>query len=149
MRLSPLRRLLRGTEPVQQITTSVLIASCLALQLGGTVHLAVVEHELCGEHGEAIDVAGSGHTHGRGAAETSGEDEAPSPSHESESTSDGEAHDHCPLAEDRNGRALVVQAASSGPCCESITLGNPAPAAHWSLSPSALRLLAPKTSPPA
>ena len=128
-----------------------MIAICVALQLASTLHLMVVEHELCFEHGEAVDVAGahSHHDHGDGhgglpAIQRSDEAAATSRDGANEAAS----HEHCPLIEDRASRALVVPAAfetASAPLLLAVVF---APAAPWSLSPSALRLLAPKTSPP-
>lgn len=153
VRLTPLRRVLSGGKPAQQLMTSTLVGACLALQLAGTVHLAVVDHELCADHGVAVDVAEGAHGHGHadrpGQVETRGEPEARSDADRSGSAPAGADHDHCPLAENRSARALVVQAAAVGPRCATIAPDAHVQLAVVALSPSALRLLAPKTSPPA
>lgn len=148
MRLHAIRRLLRGRKPAQQVSTSVLIASCLALQLSGTLHLAVVEHELCVDHGAAVDVE-AGHHHGHAHAGEAGaravDEVAPAPA---PTTRGGESHDHCPVTADRNGYALDVLAAPEGPRSAELRAVEPVFAALWTVSTSELRLLAPKTSPP-
>jgi len=141
--------MLRGTAISQQLASAGLIATCLALQLAGTLHLMVVEHELCFEHGEAVDVAGSAH-HDHGGRVPAGTDRSAS---EISATSgrDGHgatSHDHCPQVEDRAGRALIVARAFEGAPPPTLLAMVAAPSTPWTLSVDALRLLAPKTSPP-
>lgn len=123
---------------------ALIVASCLALQLSGTIHLAVVQHAICAEHGEAMDVH-DGHTD---AAEPKSA-AAPDGIHAGgEGSPVEDAHHHCPLDEDRSTHALVVHAAGLAPRVEL-----PAPALRpstdgASITPRARQLLAPKTSPP-
>jgi hypothetical protein len=122
-----------------------MVAGCLALQLSGTLHLALAEHRICAEHGEAIDVAESASAtlsleqHGEPARRA-----AVSVQHERSE----QPHDHCPVANHSHGRALVVQSAACAQCVISTTIAEPN-ARYANPSASTLRLLAPKTSPPA
>src|SRR3954471_1831662 len=141
-------RLPLGARLLPRLATYVVVASCMALQLGGTIHLAVVQHAICAEHGEAIDV-GRAHRHvpapaadGRERrlhAGLAGHDGAPA----------DPSHHHCALEEDRSTHALAVHAALVGPRIASLTALAPPHAPLAVLAPRALRLLAPKTSPPA
>jgi hypothetical protein len=125
--------------------TSVVIASCLALPLSGTIHLATVEHAICAEHGQAMDI-GDDHPEASAPAARSGERGVYSGTGENPG---GESHHHCPLDQDRNTYALVVHAALVGPRVASPTPHLPPHAQLVPLAPRALQLLAPKTSPPA
>lgn len=123
--------------------TYVVVASCMALQLAGTVHLAVVQHAICAEHGEAMDV---GEEHASAPAADSRETRIAGAN---ETTPTGEEHHHCPFDEDRNTHGLVVLAALVGPRI-AVPVALPPPHAEpTQLAARALRLLAPKTSPPA
>jgi hypothetical protein len=125
--------------------TYVVVASCMAFQLSGTIHLAVVQHAICAEHGEAIDVGDSQARAGTPAAD-SGDDRVDASSNENPAS---ESHHHCPLDEDRSTHALVVPNALAGPRVAT-PAPLPAPDAELArLAPRALQLLAPKTSPPA
>jgi hypothetical protein len=121
----------------------------LALQLSGTIHLATVQHAICAEHGEAMDV-GDEHAQARARASQrttrSGERGVFSGSSDSPA---GESHHHCALDEDRNTYALVVHSALVGARIASPTPPAPPHAQLARLAPRALQLLAPKTSPPA
>jgi hypothetical protein len=141
------KRLTRGVRSLSRALYWAILASCLALQLSGTIHLALVQHAICAEHGEAMDV-GDGHGHLATAAKPAaaravggvyaGAGENPA----------SDAHHHCPLDEDRNTHALVVYAALVGPQVAVPAL--PPPHAQLAkLAPRELQLLAPKTSPPA
>ena len=140
-----MRRLLLSARPIHRVMTAVMSVACLALQLSGTFHLAVVEHGLCAEHGEAIDVSQSAEPRVRARDQ---DPKAEASASSGRSSKDG-SHDHCLLAEDRAGRALVVKAANGA--LRSAPLVNLVPVQQERsvLSPSALRLLASKTSPPA
>lgn len=138
--------MLRGTAVRQRLLAAGLVATCVALQLAGTLHLLVVQHELCLEHGEAIDI-GSDHAHGLavpGAAQARSNASATSRhgSHEAG------AHAHCLLVEDRSGRAFVVAPAVEIAGAPALIASVATPGATWSLPANTLRLLAPKTSPP-
>ena len=121
-----------------------MVAGCLLLQLSATAHLVLVEHEICPEHGEAVDVSdvarASVHQHAAPVAERS----VRVGGHASSSS-----HEHCPVAIDRSSKALVAQAVVVGiapsPAIELQVFVSEGP----TLSASAVRLLAPKTSPPA
>lgn len=134
-----------GARLLPRALTSVIIASCLGLQLSGTIHLATVQHAICAEHGEAMDV-GDGHATASAPATHSGERGVYAGSGHNPA---GESHHHCPLDEDRNTYALVVHAALVGPRIASPTPHLPPHAQLARLAPRALQLLAPKTSPPA
>jgi hypothetical protein len=119
-----------------------LVASCVGLQLSGTVHLAVVQHAYCAEHGEATDVDPHA-AHGPAAHAEQGVDGGRQDAPESD------AHHHCRLDEDRSSHALVVYAALVGPRAPSPDLVPPPHAPHARVTPRVTQLLAPKTSPPA
>jgi hypothetical protein len=137
-------RLLNGARLLPRAWTFAVVASCLALQLSGTIHLATVQHAICAEHGEAMDVD----SHARTTAPAADSSERGVYSGSSDSPA-GESHEHCPLDEDRNTHALVVHAALVGPRIASPTPQPPPYAPLARLAPRALQLLAPKTSPPA
>jgi hypothetical protein len=125
--------------------TYVVVASCMAFQLSGTIHLAVVQHAICAEHGEAMEV-GDAPTRARPPAADSRESRVHPGANGSPAS---ESHHHCPLDEDRSTHALLVRNALVGPRLASPA---PLPAPHTELTclaPRTLRLLAPKTSPPA
>src|SRR5690349_4375595 len=64
--------------------------------LAGTLHFALISHEICAVHGELVhraSAAGAEHQHARGAVA------APS--------SDAEEHDHCPVAGRRHDQVTV------------------------------------------
>ncbi len=123
-----------------------LIAFCLLLQFSTIGHFVFVQHETCAEHGELVHVG-----------------EFQSPMHVASAGNKGsatqvsvtpgegpraEGHDHCPLVPDRAGHALLVPVSSRGALKWGVT-ATPAPrVVDALLSPDALRLLAPKTSPP-
>lgn len=149
---SPLRaRLLR------RATAYLAVASAIALQLSGTIHLAVVQHAICAEHGEAMDVEeGGAHAHHSSAARAADSDrplvslaatERPARLPH-ERGSDEESHHHCPLDEDRNTHALVVYAASISPVSASSIELAPPRAEPVRADSRELHRLAPKTSPP-
>ncbi len=136
---------------LRRATAYLAVASAIALQLSGTIHLAVVQHAICAEHGEAMDVGEE--AHGRAAAPASvlamESDRAlllsasPSPAPPGE-----ESHHHCPLDEDRNTHALVVHAASISPLSASSVQLTPPFAEPVRPNSRELHRLAPKTSPP-
>jgi hypothetical protein len=129
----------------------VAVASAIALQLSGTIHLAIVQHAICAEHGEAMDVGEDEDAHGHHVAPAARQTLESVQSLISASTSPSsrdESHHHCPLDEDRNTHALVVYAASISPhSASSIELALP-PAEPVRPSARELHRLAPKTSPP-
>jgi hypothetical protein len=118
-----------------------LVASCVALQLAGTVHLALVQHAYCAEHGETVDVGHGPQAHGEPAAPAADRDPGQAP--------ESDAHHHCRLDEDRSTHALVVHAALVGPRAPSPELIVPPHAPHARVTQRLTQLLAPKTSPPA
>jgi hypothetical protein len=140
MRLPLRARLLRRT------TAYLAVASAIALQLSGTIHLAVVQHAICAEHGEAMDVGDDEHAH---LATPAADSDQSLISAGTRPSSSEESHHHCPLDEDRNTHALVVYAASISPHFASFV--HVAPPLAEPVRPSARELhgLAPKTSPPA
>jgi hypothetical protein len=130
--------------------TYVVVASCMALQLSGTIHLAVVQHAICAEHGEAMDVGEGADAHRHSPAlETANESSERGIYAANDRAPADESHHHCPLDEDRNTHALVVHAALIGARIASPTALPPPHAEVAYLAPRALQLLAPKTSPPA
>lgn len=145
--LDGVQQLVRDTRPIRRATTVVIAATCLSLQLFATFHLLTVKHELCAEHGEAIDVErsarpdhlrlDSGHSAETGPAASSG------------TRSENGTHDHCMLAADRSSGALLVSAANGSAHFAPFIAKGPRSADLWSMPASVLRLLAPKTSPPA
>lgn len=122
--------------------TYLVVASCMALQLSGTIHLAVVQHAICAEHGEAMDVGEHSHTPLAAAGEDgiyAGTGAEPL----------SKSHHHCPLDEDRNTHGLVVYAAF---ILARVAVPEALPPPQVELAyvtPRARQLLAPKTSPPA
>jgi hypothetical protein len=125
------------------------VASAVALQLSGTIHLAVVPHAICAEHGEAMDVGEDAHGHAT-ALPASDRDEAQvaTDTRTRPIPPEGDSHHHCPLDEDRNTHALVVYAAAIH-----ALLASPVALAAPRVEPvrpssRELHRLAPKTSPP-
>jgi hypothetical protein len=119
-----------------------LVASCMALQLAGTLHLAIVQHAYCAEHGEAVDVdrhAVAGHAEPAVAGVELGRQDAPQ----------SDEHHHCSLDEDRSTHALVVHAALVGARDPSPEVVPPPHAPYARVTSRVTQLLAPKTSPPA
>jgi hypothetical protein len=125
----------------------VMVAGCLALQLSGTAHLALSTHDICAEHGEAVDVTPPAQT--RGADLDLAQPTGMGPMARSGDSPIGESHEHCPLAEDRGGRALVVPPAHVGPAFVAPVSAAGPQARIETPSARARYLLAPKTSPPA
>jgi hypothetical protein len=139
--MSRLRR--HGRSHATPLAVGVLMAfvawlSVLA-HLAGTLHFALISHEICADHGELVhrSAARAGeHQHPRGpAALPSGEN--------------GE-HDHCPLIGRRNDQQATVSAPALevAPAAVGLVpvLGESPRAVP---SRAALLLAAPKQSPPA
>jgi len=143
----PARRLVRlPRAQLSRIGVAAVAALCLGAQLSNVAHLALVRHVTCAEHGEVIDAPAAGHSPAHRTDVPLPDDAAPTAS-SGGGPIDG-AHDHCALAEDRNTLALVVRAATSALCPAAPVASTPPRGSSPCLSPSALRLLAPKTSPP-
>lgn len=145
---SPLRLRARLRRIGAGATAYLAVASAIALQLSGTIHLAVVQHAICAEHGEAMDVGEDAHAHATALAATDSDRALISAGAPRPRSNDEESHHHCPLDEDRNTHALVVHAASVSPLLASpIELAAPRVAP---VRPNSRELhrLAPKTSPP-
>jgi hypothetical protein len=141
------QRLLCDARPIRRATTVVVAATCLALQLFATFHLLTVEHGLCAEHGEPIDVERAAKPGFRllDRSRTAETGPAASPG----TPSDNGVHDHCLLTARCSSSTVVVQAAKDCPSCAPVLVKGPGAADRWSMPLSVLRLLAPKTSPPA
>ena len=136
----------RSQRRASRFAAAALSVLCFSAQLTSLAHLALVRHVTCAEHGEAVDAP---HSREPGAH---GGNFATQPVHgamaSSSDQSESESHDHCPLAENRNAWALVVPDAIAVSCAAQATAIAPPHAYFGSISPSALCLLAPKTSPP-
>lgn len=107
--------------------------------LAGTLHFALISHEICAAHGELVHRASAtAAEHGR----ASGPAAAPS--------SAGEEHDHCPVAGRRHEQVALGEAPAVhvAPAPRVLT---PVVGASAGVVPSrdALLLTAPKQSPPA
>ena len=140
-----MRRLLRP-RALRRLATSLLAGATIALQLSGTVHLAFAKHSLCAEHGVATD------THDQGQASNAARPAQELPASPAVSSGEGPRpgrHDHCPLAAEHRERATLVAAAHAVPWTLPSAHAIAPVTATVSRSPSELRLLAPKTSPPA
>jgi len=129
-----------------RVTSAALALLCLAAQLSSLAHLALVRHVTCAEHGEAVDAPESQQP---GANAWNFKQQ---PAHGATASSGDrpelQSHEHCALAENRNAWALVVPEAISVSSVARSTAIAPPHVHIGSLSPSALCLLAPKTSPP-
>jgi hypothetical protein len=127
--------------------TVVLSALCLASQLSGLAHLALVPHVACAEHGELVELGHRGLGPGGlvqvGAAVRVQASPAPA------ELSQRHGHDHCVLAALRREPACL----GAGPfALEARPLSQALPGSRSSAPPaSALPVLAvaPKASPPA
>ena len=111
----------------------------VAAHLAGTLHFALISHEICADHGELVHRASApGSDHHR----ASGPVAVPS--------SDGEEHDHCPVAGRRHDHVAVF-AAPGVLVAPALVAPAPASPASSLVAPSrkALLLAAPKQSPPA
>ncbi|HKP62682.1 MAG TPA: hypothetical protein VJV78_38365 [Polyangiales bacterium] len=137
-----MKRLLRSTQLSHRALVVGLVASAVALQLAGTVHLAVVQHAYCAEHGEAVDVA-------RHAAQDRSEQAAEGVERGQPEAPDSDSHHHCRLDEDRSAQAVLVHAALVGPRAPSPDVVAPPHAPYARATARITQLLAPKTSPPA
>jgi len=107
--------------------------------LAGTLHFALISHEICAAHGELVHRAAAAegeHHHARGPVATP--------------SSDGDEHDHCPVAGRRHDHASVGEArdvhVAQAPVAGAPTVAEGTPVAP---SRAALLLTAPKQSPPA
>jgi hypothetical protein len=125
--------------------TVVLAAVCLASQLSGLAHLALVPHLACAEHGELVELGPGGPEHrSLVQVEASGRVQA-SPAQ----VSQRHGHDHCVLAALRRTPACLERGPASVEARPSEE-----PVAGWRrVAPpgSGLPVLAvaPKSSPPA
>jgi hypothetical protein len=107
--------------------------------LAGTLHFALISHEICADHGELVHRASAS---GLKQHRSNGPVAAPS--------SAGEEHDHCPVAGRRHEHVTVGEARAVHVAPAPLAL-TPAVARAASVAPSraALLLAAPKQSPPA
>lgn len=139
------RRLTLRERWVHSAWIEAVIALCLLVQVSALGHFVFVQHETCAEHGEAIHADEPGQ-HSAGAHEkgqiSGGFALAP------EEGSGVDVHDHCPLVPDRAPRALLVLDATHDTLCPARSPVERPNAAWIRWSPTDLRLLAPKTSPP-
>ncbi|MBI2895357.1 MAG: hypothetical protein HYY06_17515 [Deltaproteobacteria bacterium] len=123
--------------------TIPLASMCLIAQIGSAVHLVMVRHRICPEHGEVVDAV---RQHGL----THGPEWTPSASLRSPAAPRGpHEHDHCLFALERREQLC----AGGGPVFARIAApvrAAPPPAA-LALAPRAIALyvVAPKSSPPA
>jgi len=128
----------------RSLLVTIAVAVCVLLQMSDAAHFVLVRHGICREHGEAIHVAHGAHAVQAVVAPASrvtGLSVAPA------GDTDADEHDHCPFAPGATGRIASLR----GPV-QTLAAGHTALAspelATVRPSPSALRLLAPKTSPP-
>jgi len=140
--MSRSRRPARTTPP--RVLALGVLAACVAwlgvlAHLAGTLHFALISHEVCPAHGELVHRATTSettHRHAGGPAATP--------------AGDGEEHDHCPLAGRRHDQVALGEAAVVlvAPARIALTLAVDSSSA---VTPSrrALLLTAPKQSPPA
>jgi hypothetical protein len=112
-------------------------------QLAGAVHLLLVPHVVCPEHGELIHLDGDGESEHPAPL-----DLAASAYRRGSETTAADAHDHCMVSAIRGAEptlrepcGTLVAACISAP----LASGVPAPALHQAVP---LLLLAPKSSPP-
>lgn len=135
---SPLRRRAR---------TAGIAGLCVVAHLFALMHLAVVQHERCPEHGELVHAKDSDHATGRVTAAvapgaTATPTDAVLPAYAGSQDRD---HDHCLSVTERRDRQEVrAQAATSMPLDRQPSLPDAA-------APTIARALyrsAPKTSPP-
>jgi hypothetical protein len=125
-----------------RVVASILATVALAGQVTSFVHLVLVRHVTCAEHGELVEV-GKEHAIAKSARQA-----APANVVTSESPADAHGHDHCLLAPMRRDRI----AAGSPGSFDSLhvdaygTIG--VVAADEVAPPIAVILLAPKNSPP-
>ncbi len=122
---------------------SALALFCIALEFGSLAHMAVVRHEICAEHGEAVDVFhDAAHSHAVAVASKvrTVESRGDADSHE--------GHDHCQLACNRRN-ATCVESSSSVPAAIVSIASATSAFVERSTPTIALLDLAPKSSPPA
>lgn len=121
------------------------MAFCLVLQLSSVAHFLIVRHEACAEHGEIAHV---GTVDLPRLAGQSLRSEVLAKVVEVRGGHSGGGHEHCPLVSDRAGQTVLVPNSVQN-IAELRLSGSGRP--HTTavcLSPNALQLLAPKTSPP-
>jgi hypothetical protein len=132
----------RLTKAPAQLMVSLLAVLALFGQLGGAVHLAVVQHVACPEHGELVEVDQDLQHHDRARSST--------PTHAVVLADHAEAHghDHCVIAIARRDR--VRHAPNQLSIVPREGADQWVSACGFVLPPPAISLLflAPKNSPP-
>lgn len=132
---------------LRKLSTVLVAALTVSLQLAGFAHLALEKHEVCAEHGQAVDTARSNHAHAALAGPY-----APAPKEHAVRGGEGSAlgaHAHCPIVAEHRDDAALVPAAYAIHRASLDPIATVMPQGSWSMAPSELRLRAPKTSPPA
>ena len=139
-----MRRWIRIEALRRGLLFQLAFAACMLLQLADVADLLLFQHGICAEHGEAVHVSRPhGHFARLEASVLGGSSQvgvAPS--------SENDEHEHCPFFASGAARAGLVPAASHEAVGALIAATVTAPLSVPGLSPSALRLRAPKTSPP-
>ena len=121
---------------------AAVAALCLLAQLAGVLHLLVVRHERCAEHGEVVHAGAEPAAHGaewsvdgharaiQAAAADAGHDD----------------HEHCQALSDRRAAGAAEAPAIA---CADVTASDPGVVAHAAPARACvLYRLAPKTPPP-
>jgi hypothetical protein len=119
--------------------TALLLATvAVAVQLVSAAHPSELGHTRCDDHDRLIELSLDAHA----------PDAAPSGTRVDQAPAAGHAHDHCTLAATHTGRAACATVTTtSAPLAPTLTF---TVALAPDLDPrDLLRLLAPKTSPPA
>lgn len=132
--------------PARTLTLGLAVL-CLAAQLAGTVHLALVTHVTCAEHGELVEAGDAG----LGPAARSRQ-AAPSASGQrlaaAEAREGAHGHEHCLASALRRAAAPLEAPGHLGPAPAPAPLARPRPAPAPAAA-IALLAVAPKASPPA
>jgi len=121
-------------------------AACMLLELSDAADLLLFHHGICAEHGEAVHLSRQHGLFARAEATVLGGRGKVAAARSG--SSDNEDHEHCPFFTSRADRTGVAPAASHKTVGATVTATAPPDLCVPGLSPSALRLRAPKTSPP-
>ena len=145
--LSALRKSRAGRAQALRRGALLLAALAVATQLSGYVHLALVEHTRCAEHGELVESGG----HGPVALVATSHEAGRTPDAHlaaSETAPHGHGHEHCLLSPFRRERTPFTSSLSTAPVAEDAARDHAFTAFPPRTHAVPVFRLAPKNSPP-
>jgi hypothetical protein len=147
MRQDPPERAFGQRGTLARLFAACVGVLCLVAQFSSTLHLLLVDHVHCAQHGEWVHVDGEHGHHAAQPVEAVGA-EAPSQAVTSVADERGHEHDHCLMGADRRKLAMLpisqpeVRAPDAADKVVVARRSSSTPATH-------VYSFAPKTSPPA